>query len=111
MATPIQRSPIRPARGLRDEMDRALAAGELHEGELVWMRDEQKLYIVECITDGGSSSLVFTPIDEDCCQVYTFAPVPHGDARHGDRWTSSIDGRPYIYTDDSTSGQWVQLAT
>jgi len=110
MPTPIQRSPIRPARGSRAEMERALAAGELHDGELVWFRDEQILNVVECNDPAaGSSGMVLTPI-EGCCSTYTFAPTPHDEPVHGDRWTSSMDGRHYTYTDDGDSGQWVELA-
>ena len=110
MAAPENRSPIRPARGTRAEMERALAAGELKDGELVWFRDEQLLNVVECNDPAaGSGGLVFTPV-EGCCCTYTFAPAPHDEAVHGDRWTSSINGRHYTYTEDGNSAQWVQLA-
>lgn len=111
MPVPAERTPIRPARGTRAELEAAKAAGVLREGELCWFRDEQQLYIVECADpSAGAAGLVFTLI-EGCCSVYTFAATPHADPEHGDRWTSDVDGRHYTYTVAGGQGFWAEWAT
>ena len=57
MATPEQRTPLRPGRGDKADLDIALAAGDLLEGELVWARDLAQPFIVS--DDNGD--LVFSP--------------------------------------------------
>ena len=57
MATPEQRTPIRPGRGSKAELDVALAAGDLLEGELVWARDLAQPFIVS----DDSGNLIFSP--------------------------------------------------
>jgi len=47
MPTPISRSKILPARGSKVNLDAALAAGDLLEGELCYAKDEDALYQVE----------------------------------------------------------------
>ena len=57
MATPEQRTPIRPGRGSKAELDIALAAGDLLEGELVWARDLAQPFIVS----DSNGNLIFSP--------------------------------------------------
>lgn len=52
MALPVQRVPVRVARGTKANLDTALAAGDLFEGELCYATDESRLYTV------NSSALV-----------------------------------------------------
>lgn len=47
MTTPAPRTPIRPARGLKANLDAGLAAGDIKEGELAYAKDEDTLYMVE----------------------------------------------------------------
>jgi len=47
MPTPTSRSKILPARGSKANLDAALAAGNLLEGELCYAKDEDALYQVE----------------------------------------------------------------
>lgn len=47
MTTPSPRTPVRPGRGLKAALDTALAATDIKEGELVYAKDEDKLYMVE----------------------------------------------------------------
>ena len=47
MTTPIPRSKILPARGTKANLDAALVAGDLLEGELCYAKDEDALYQVE----------------------------------------------------------------
>ena len=47
MPTPTSRSKILPARGSKANLDAALAAGDLLEGELCYAKDEDALYQVE----------------------------------------------------------------
>ena len=47
MPTPIQRSKILPARGSKANLNAALNAGDLLEGELCYAKDEDALYQVE----------------------------------------------------------------
>lgn len=58
MPTPNPRTPVRPGRGTKANLDTALAASAIKEGELVYAKDQDKLYIVEggaFIAAGGSS--------------------------------------------------------
>lgn len=52
MALPVQRVPVRIARGTKANLDTALAAGDLFEGELCYATDESRLYTI------NSSALV-----------------------------------------------------
>ena len=45
MPTPANRTPIRPARGLKADLQASLA--DLQEGELVFAEDENTLYVCE----------------------------------------------------------------
>lgn len=47
MTTPAPRTPIRLGRGLKANLDAGLAAGDIKEGELVYAKDEDILYMVE----------------------------------------------------------------
>lgn len=47
MALPVQRIPVRIARGAKSALDTALATGDLYEGELCYASDENVLYIVK----------------------------------------------------------------
>jgi len=47
MPTPTSRSKILPARGSKANLDAALTAGDLLEGELCYAKDEDALYQVE----------------------------------------------------------------
>jgi hypothetical protein len=57
MPTPLQRTPLRPARGLKADLDIALSAGDLLTGELVWAQDLAQPFVVE----DDSGNLVFAP--------------------------------------------------
>lgn len=61
MATPSPRTPVRPGRGLKAALDTALTAGDIKEGEIVYAKDEDKLYIVEggvfVIANGGGGTI------------------------------------------------------
>lgn len=57
MTTPTPRTPVRPGRGTKANLDIALAASDIKEGELVYAKDQDKLYIVEAgvfVAAGGS---------------------------------------------------------
>ena len=58
MTSPTARSKNLSARGLKVNLDAALAAGDLFEGELVYARDEKVYYQVE------SSTLVKVSLEE-----------------------------------------------
>ena len=64
MPTPSSRSKILPGRGTKANLDAALAAGDLLEGELLYAKDEDALYTVEggslvsVSSTGGSSQWV-----------------------------------------------------
>ena len=47
MATPANRVPVRVARGTKTNIDTAVAAGDLKEGEVVYVTDENTLYVIE----------------------------------------------------------------
>ena len=47
MATPANRVPVRIARGTKANLDTAMAAGDLKEGEITYATDEDSLYVVE----------------------------------------------------------------
>jgi hypothetical protein len=47
MTTPAPRTPVRPGRGTKANLNTALAAGDIKEGEIVYAKDEDKLYVVE----------------------------------------------------------------
>jgi len=47
MATPANRVPVRIARGTKANLDTAMAAGDLKEGEISYATDEDSLYVVE----------------------------------------------------------------
>ena len=58
MAVPSPRNPIRPARGLKSDLDTNVA--NLYEGEIVYATDEDRMYVKEngvlqCITGGQQS--------------------------------------------------------
>ncbi len=60
MATPANRVPVRIGRGTKANLDIALAAGDLKEGEILYATDEDKIYMVEGGTlaqAGGSSDV------------------------------------------------------
>jgi hypothetical protein len=47
MAAPQNRVPVRVARGTKGNLDAALALGSLQEGELVYAKDQNTLYVME----------------------------------------------------------------
>ena len=47
MVTPAPRTPVRLARGSKTNLDAGLAAGDILEGELVYAKNEDTLYMVE----------------------------------------------------------------
>ena len=57
MATPANRVPVRIARGSKANLDTAIAAGDLKEGEICYATDENGLYVVE------SGTLTQTGVD------------------------------------------------
>lgn len=56
MATPANRVPVRIARGTKANLDTAIAAGDLKEGEVCYATDENGLYVVEggVLTQAGT---------------------------------------------------------
>lgn len=50
MATPANRVPVRIARGTKANLDTAMAASDLKEGEICYATDEDVLYVVESST-------------------------------------------------------------
>jgi len=66
MPTPTSRSKILPARGSKANLDAALAAGDLLEGELCYAKDEDALYQVEAgvlVKAGGGGDVEEAPQD------------------------------------------------
>lgn len=47
MTTPAPRTPIRLARGTKANLDAGLAAGDIKEGEIVYAKDQDNIYVVE----------------------------------------------------------------
>lgn len=64
MATPANRVPVRIARGSKANLDTAIAAGDLKEGEICYAADENGIYVVEggVLTQAGAD-LASTSID------------------------------------------------
>ena len=64
MATPANRVPVRIARGSKVNLDTAIAAGDLKEGEICYATDENGIYVVEggVLTQAGAD-LASTSID------------------------------------------------
>ena len=64
MATPANRVPVRIARGSKANLDTAIAAGDLREGEICYATDENGIYVVEggALTQAGAD-LASTSID------------------------------------------------
>lgn len=64
MATPANRVPVRIARGTKANLDTAMAAGDLKEGEICYATDENGVYVVEggVLTQAGAD-LAATSID------------------------------------------------
>ena len=64
MATPANRVPVRIARGSKANLDTAIAAGDLKEGEICYATDENGIYVVEggALTQAGAD-LASTSID------------------------------------------------
>lgn len=64
MATPANRVPVRIARGSKANLDTAIAAGDLKEGEICYATDENSIYVVEggVLTQAGAD-LASTSID------------------------------------------------
>ena len=101
MALPANRVPVRVARGLKAALDTSLAG--LLEGELVYAKDEDKLYIVE----GGvlvalSADLGTTSIDALSDVDTSTAPPSDGqklawNAADGE-WQPASDPTPYALT-------------
>lgn len=67
---------MRPGRGLKAALDTALAATDIKEGELVYAKDEDKLYMVEggvFVAAGGGGGAVFI---DDLSDVDTSTVAP-----------------------------------
>ena len=104
MPTPTSRSKILPARGSKANLDTALTAGDLLEGELCYAKDEDALYQVEggvLIKTGGGlqpgdnvSELV-----NDAGYI-TLEEVPASGVEE-----APIDGSYYV----RQNGQWIDL--
>jgi len=64
MATPANRVPVRIARGSKANLDTAIAAGDLKEGEICYATDENGIYVIEggTLTQAGAD-LASTSID------------------------------------------------
>lgn len=62
MAAPQNRVPVRVARGTKGNLDAALALGSLKEGELIYAKDLDQLFIVE------SGALVSPGVKSDTTQ-------------------------------------------
>lgn len=65
MATPANRVPVRIARGTKANLDTAMTAGDLKEGEVCYATNENTLYVVESstLTQAGAN-LSLSSIDE-----------------------------------------------
>ena len=57
MPTPTNRTPVRVARGTATNIATAVAAGDIQEGEIVYVNDENRLYVKE------STGLVSTQLN------------------------------------------------
>ena len=119
MATPANRVPVRIARGTKANLDTAMTAGDLKEGEVCYATDENTLYVVESSTltqagvDLGLSSI------DALSDVDTTAVAPTdgqalvwdnansqwepGTISSGTTLPSASDGEALIYE----NGQWV----
>lgn len=80
MTTPVPRTPVRPGRGTKANLDIALAAGDIKEGEIVYAKDQDKLYIVEAgvfvaAGGGGGGSTVASINDLTDVDTATDPPV------------------------------------
>ena len=67
MATPANRVPVRIARGTKANLDAAMAAGDLKEGEICYANDENATYVVESgiLVAAGRGGASLTPAPED----------------------------------------------
>ena len=67
MATPANRVPVRIARGTKANLDTAISAGDLKEGEICYAADENSLYVVEggVLTLAGEAGSYVDPLTTD----------------------------------------------
>lgn len=91
MTTPTPRTPVRLARGLKANLDAGLSAGDIKEGELVYAKDEDKLYMVEGGVFVSLGADISTSSIDDLSDVDTSTVAP-------------TDGQ--VLTWDSVAGQW-----
>lgn len=103
MPTPTSRSKILPARGSKANLDTALTAGDLLEGELCYAKDEDALYQVEggvLIKAGGG--VPEAPIDGNqyARQDASWSLVAPGGIEEAPQ-----DGGYYV----RQNGQWINL--
>ena len=91
MTTPANRVPVRIARGSKANLDIAIAAGDLKEGEICYAEDENGIYVVEggTLTQAGAD-LASTSIDA-LTDVDTTTAAP-------------TDGQALVW--DNAAGQW-----
>ena len=91
MTTPANRVPVRIARGSKANLDTAMAAGDLKEGEVCYAADENGLYVVEsgALTQAGAD-LASTSIDA-LSDVDTTSTAP-------------VDGQALIW--NNSASQW-----
>ena len=91
MATPANRVPVRIARGSKANLDTAIAAGDLKEGEICYATDENGIYVVEggVLTQAGAD-LASTSID-GLSDVDTTTAAP-------------VDGQALIW--NNSASQW-----
>lgn len=91
MTTPTPRTPVRLARGLKVNLDTGLAAGDIKEGELVYAKDEDRLYMVEGGVFVSLGADISTSSIDDLSDVDTSTVAP-------------TDGQ--VLTWDNATGQW-----
>lgn len=91
MTTPTPRTPVRLGRGTKANLDAGLAAGNIKEGELVYAKDQDKLYMVEGGVFVSLGADISTSSIDDLSDVDTSTVAP-------------TDGQVLAW--DNTAGQW-----
>ena len=74
MTTPTNRTPVRVARGNATNIATAVAAGDIQEGEIVYVHDENRLYVKESTgLVSTQAALPATNAVTDTAQTFTAA--------------------------------------
>jgi hypothetical protein len=110
MPTPTSRSKILPARGSKANLDAALAAGDLLEGELCYAKDEDALYQVEggvLVKAGGG----LQPGDNVSEPDIPAVPVTSVAGKTGDVTLVKADITDFSDADYATAAQGVKADT